>query len=168
VVRNAGIALRPSLVSFTPWTTLEDYQEVLAFVAAEGLIPSVDPVQYAIRLLVPPGSALLGRPEMEPYLGPLIEATLTYAWTHPDARMDRLHRLVSAVVERAAKAGEAIEETFARICDLAWSVAAWGEGEREGEREGETEGNGRRVTPSLPHSLTPSSPQPRLTEAWFC
>jgi radical SAM superfamily enzyme YgiQ (UPF0313 family) len=177
VLRDARIAMRPSLVSFTPWTTLEDYQEVLAFVAAEGLIPSVDPVQYSIRLLIPPGSALLGHPELEPYLGPLIEATLTYAWTHPDARMDRLHRLVSAVVEQAAKAGEAIEATFARICDLAWSVAGGAEGAREGGGEGGREGVTRdgRVL-SRDHSLAPSLPPsppllqrpPRLTEAWFC
>ena len=34
-VRDSGMALRPSFVSFTPWTTLEDYLDVLDFVEAE-------------------------------------------------------------------------------------------------------------------------------------
>lgn len=29
IVRRAGIALRPSFVPFTPWTTLDDYLELL-------------------------------------------------------------------------------------------------------------------------------------------
>ncbi|MBI3319521.1 MAG: radical SAM protein, partial [Candidatus Omnitrophica bacterium] len=37
-VREAGIALRPTWVAFTPWTTLDDYCEVLDFVEANGLI----------------------------------------------------------------------------------------------------------------------------------
>ena len=60
-LRGAGIALRPSFVSFTPWTTIDDYIDVMDFVEAEGLIDNVDPVQYTIRLLVPPGSLLLER-----------------------------------------------------------------------------------------------------------
>ena len=55
-MRQAGIALRPSLVSFTPWTTLDDYIDVFDVVEREGLIDHVDPVQYAVRLLIPPGS----------------------------------------------------------------------------------------------------------------
>jgi hypothetical protein len=69
IVRPAGIAFRPTWVAFTPWTTLEDYLDVLEFVEAEGLIDHVDAVQYAIRLLVPPGSALLTRPAVRPFLG---------------------------------------------------------------------------------------------------
>src|SRR5207302_1814172 len=34
---EAGIALRPTWVAFTPWTTLEDYRELLDFVEAHGL-----------------------------------------------------------------------------------------------------------------------------------
>jgi radical SAM superfamily enzyme YgiQ (UPF0313 family) len=54
VVRAAGIAPRPTWVAFTPWTTLGDYLDMLAFIEANGLIDHVDPVQYTIRLLVPP------------------------------------------------------------------------------------------------------------------
>ncbi|MFQ5520929.1 MAG: CUAEP/CCAEP-tail radical SAM (seleno)protein, partial [Candidatus Methylomirabilia bacterium] len=62
IVRDAGIAFRPTWVAFAPWTTLQDYLEMLEFVEAEGLIHHVDPVQYSIRLLVPPGSKLLESP----------------------------------------------------------------------------------------------------------
>ncbi|MEK7276070.1 MAG: CUAEP/CCAEP-tail radical SAM protein, partial [Chloroflexota bacterium] len=56
IVAEAGIPIRPSWVAFTPWTTLVDYCDVLEFVEANGLIDHVDPVQYAIRLLIPPHS----------------------------------------------------------------------------------------------------------------
>jgi radical SAM superfamily enzyme YgiQ (UPF0313 family) len=62
IVRGAGIALRPSFVPFTPWATLDDYLDLLDFLAAEGLIDHIDQVQLSIRLLVPPGSLLLERP----------------------------------------------------------------------------------------------------------
>src|SRR5262249_57528241 len=46
IVHAAGIALRPTWVAFTPWTTLGDYLEVLEFIEENGLIDHVDPVQY--------------------------------------------------------------------------------------------------------------------------
>src|SRR5581483_1857056 len=70
--RAAGITLRPTWVAFTPWTTLESYRAWLDFVEAEDLLDAVDPVQYGLRLLVPPGSLLLAHPEMQRHLGPLI------------------------------------------------------------------------------------------------
>ncbi len=36
ILREVGIALRPSLVPFTPWETLDDYLYLLDFVEAEG------------------------------------------------------------------------------------------------------------------------------------
>ncbi len=69
LMREAGIALRPTWVAFTPWTTLDDYRAMLDFVLAEGLVDAVDPVQYSLRLLVPPGSLLADHPAMRPHLG---------------------------------------------------------------------------------------------------
>jgi len=71
-VRAAGLTLRPTWVAFTPWTTLDDYQEMLDFVERETLIDHVDPVQYSIRLLVPPGSLLAASDAMRPHLGELL------------------------------------------------------------------------------------------------
>lgn len=146
-VREAGIAMRPTWVAFTPWTTLDDYLEVLAFIDANGLVDHVDPVQYAIRLLVPPGSWLERHPEMTPHLGELDQAAFTWRWTHPDPRMDRLHQEVSKLVERDAAAGVDPAESFYRIWELA------GGGEAGSVRSG----------------LAPDRVRaPRLTETWFC
>src|SRR5207247_8860084 len=62
VLRRAGIALRPSFVPFTPWATIGDYLELLDWVTSEEMVDQVDPVQFAIRLLIPPGSLLVSRP----------------------------------------------------------------------------------------------------------
>jgi radical SAM superfamily enzyme YgiQ (UPF0313 family) len=150
IVRDAGIAFRPTWVAFTPWTTTGDYLEMLAFVERERLIDHVDPVQYSIRLLVPPGSLLLRSPAMKPYLGPLVPDAFYYEWSHPDCRMDELHREVSALVEAAARASEDPGVTFCRIGRLA-------------ERAAGVEPTAASI-PLAPERLRP----PRLTEPWFC
>ncbi len=148
---GAGIALRPSFVSFTPWTTIDDFIDVLEFVDSRNLIDHVDSVQYSIRLLVPPGSLLLSSPDRERWLGPLIQESFTYEWRHPDRRMDELQQRLRALVEQAASVDEDAESTFDRICEVAYAV----KGEPAPERKSE------RANPLRPRP-------PRLTEAWFC
>src|SRR5262249_50281584 len=145
IVRAAGIGMRPTWVPFTPWTGLGDYLDLLAFVEEMDLIDYVDPVQYTIRLLVPPGSYLADRPEMKPHLGPLNEAAFSYTWTHPDPRMDRLQKQVGALVEKDVQAGEDAAATFYPV----WSLAA----EREDLAGSPPADRGR---------------APRLSEPWFC
>jgi len=147
VVRGTGIAFRPTWVAFTPWTTLEDYLEMFDFVETEGLIDHVDPVQFTLRLLVPPGSSLLTRAAIRPYLRALDQAGFIHRWTHPDPRMDALQREASRLVEQAGGADPA--HIFYRLKALAQGTA------------------GRRAEPmSL---LAPDRRRPpRLTEAWFC
>jgi len=150
ILRAAGIPLRPSFVPFTPWSTLDDYLELLSFVAAEGLIDHVDPVQYTIRLLIPPGSLLLSRPAIRPFLGAVDPAAFTYRWTHPDPRMDELQREASALVERAARASDHAWTTFYRLRALAEERAA---------------------LPPTAGGVAPPPERPipaRLTEPWFC
>ena len=151
IMRDAGLALRPSLVSFTPWTTLDDYLDVLEVVEREGLIDHVDPVQYAIRLLIPPGSMLLERSAIQPFLRPLDQAAFSYQWTHPDRRMDELHQAVTQLVEGATKADEDPAVTFRRMRALA--IAA-----RDGRQPAAFSG----------HQPVARSRPPRLTEPWFC
>jgi hypothetical protein len=149
--REAGIALRPTWVAFTPWTTLDDYLELLDFVDGEALVDHVDPVQYSLRLLLPPGSLLLEHPAMRPHLGPLQQDTLTYQWTHPDPRMDRLQGDVADLVARATEAQEDAAQTFDRVRALAGAAA------------------GQPARPPLAARLLPSRARPpRLTESWFC
>jgi radical SAM superfamily enzyme YgiQ (UPF0313 family) len=151
VLRRAGIALRPSLVPFTPWATVGDYLELLDWVASEGMVDQVDPVQFAIRLLIPPGSLLLSRPGIRPFLGELDPSGFTYRWTHPDQRMDVLQREVSTLAEAGARCDEDPAVTFGRIRALAHARAGTLEGARA-----------FRAPP-------PERPIPaRLTEPWFC
>ena len=147
--REAGIALRPSFVPFTPWTTLDDYLELLEFVAAQDLVDHVDAVQWGIRLLVPPGSALLDQAAMRPFLGALDPAALTYTWTHPDPSMDALQRDVMAIVGRATREGLDATSTFREIRAAACRAAG-------------------RSAPPVPTWTVPQPRPPRLTEPWFC
>jgi radical SAM superfamily enzyme YgiQ (UPF0313 family) len=155
ILRRAGITLRPSLVAFTPWTTLDDYAGMFDIVEANDLIESIDPVQYAIRLLIPPGSALLNQPEqpasIEKFLGPLDQAGFQYLWTHPDPRMDQLHRDITAAVQEASKTGEDSFETFSRLRAIAYRVA--------GRDAPVVQRSSRRSGQSRP---------PRMSEPWFC
>jgi radical SAM superfamily enzyme YgiQ (UPF0313 family) len=144
-VRDAGIAPRPTWVSFTPWTTLEDFLEVLDFVEENDLIDHIDPVQYSIRLLIPPGSWLAEHEETLPHRGPLDQAAFTYRWTHPDPWMDQLQKDVARLVEEDAKAGVDAATTFYRIKELAG---------------GELVGAGV----ALPDERERA---PRMTESWF-
>lgn len=149
IVHGAGIALRPTWVPFTPWTTLDDYLEILQFVDTHRLVYHVDPVQYAVRLLIPPGSYLLNRPETKAFSLTLDEASFSYTWAHPDARMDELHKTVSTLVENDARAGVNTLETFYKI----WTLAA--------------DMHDSRGTP-LCSNKEVHQPAPRITEAWFC
>lgn len=150
VLDAAGIAMRPSLLPFTPWTTLPDYLELLEFFEAHDLLGNVDPVHFSIRLLVPPGSALLEQPETAEWLGPLDEAAFTYTWRSPDPRLDRLQRDVARIVEAAAAAGEDAPATFAKIKAASWAYA------------------GESPPPVTKLRHAPPGQPPRLTEAWFC
>ena len=147
VCRDAGIALRPTWVSFTPWTTLDDYCEVLNFIDANELIDHVDPVQYAIRLLIPPGSLLADHPETLPHRGELDEAAFAFRWKHPDPRMDDLYKDVSQLVAKDSQAGEDSAATFYRVMELAHG------------------GQPANALCSLPSDRARA---PRLTESWFC
>jgi len=148
VARSAGIALRPSLLAFTPWTTLTDYIELCDFIFEQGLIDNVDPIQLAIRLLIPPGSALLSRDEPRPWLGPLIASEFSYAWTHPDPAMDLLYAEVSRIVALAAEQSADALHTFRRIREAAHRAA----GRQLGDEP----------------ALSSRAFVPRLTEPWFC
>jgi radical SAM superfamily enzyme YgiQ (UPF0313 family) len=147
LVRAAGITMRPTWVPFTPWTALGDYLDLLAFVEEQELIDSVDPVQYTIRLLVPPGSYLADHPEIRPYLGRLDQASFSYVWAHPDPRMDRLQKEIGALVEKDVQAGEDPAVTFYRV----WSLAS-----------------GRKAHTVVPALAPDRQRAPRLSESWFC
>jgi radical SAM superfamily enzyme YgiQ (UPF0313 family) len=149
VTRAAGLSLRPTWVAFTPWTTLEGYRAWLDFVAHERLVDATDPVQYALRLLVPPGSWLLDQPAILPHLGRLVPGGFHYEWRHPDPRMDTLQSEISAAVTAAADRRQDAALTFDLVRALAAAAA------------------GAPAPPPL--GLAPDRRRPpRLSEAWFC
>jgi hypothetical protein len=150
VVRAAGLSLRPTFLPFTPWSTVDDYLELCHFVLGHDLVDEVDPVQLSLRLLVPPGSLLLAHPELAPHLGALDREGLTYAWTHPDPRLDELQAKVAVLVEDAARRAEAAPLTFARIHTLAAAAA------------------GRVVAKAAEVAFVARPAPPRLSESWFC
>jgi radical SAM superfamily enzyme YgiQ (UPF0313 family) len=90
--RNAQLALVPTFVAFTPWTTLASYIDLVNVVDDVGLAGHVAPVQWAIRLLVTFNSRLLELPDIQRLVGPFDPKTLTYPWVHPDPRVDALQR----------------------------------------------------------------------------
>jgi len=156
IVRGSGITLRPSLLPFTPWSTLEEYGELLDFIEQEDLVEAVDPVQLAVRLLIPAGSLLLAHPAMLPHLEESAEsASFSHAWSHPDSRMDALHRAITAEVERAAHDQEDPRLTFRRIGRCFRSTAGAPSPEDSGDL-------------LLLAAPFPRRHLPRLTESWFC
>ena len=149
--REARVSIRPSLVAFTPWTTAEDYFDLLDFIEEYALIDEVDPIQMAIRLLVPPGSHLLESPHMKRYITELDAENFIYRWEHPDAKMDKLHEEALLLAEDAAARQEDAAVTFSRIRELAAEVL-----ERPDQAQPKAAFAPDRIRP------------PRLTESWFC
>ena len=150
-LRAAGLAMRPTWVAFTPWTTPGDYAAMLDWVAANELVDYVDPVQYSLRLLVPPGSLLAEHSGMRPHLGALVDRDFSYEWTHPDPRMDALQARVGALISEAAPRAEDAAVTFDRVRALAAATL------------------GGPSPAELAPRLAPDRRRPpRLTEPWFC
>ena len=153
LMAQVEIPLRPSLMPFSPWETLESYITLLNFVEERRIIEHIDPVHFSIRLLLPPGSALLTTPDSRQWLRELDAAAFTFRWQHPDPRMDALHRKVAILVEEADRAKSNPVETFFHIKAIA--LAAAGKS-LNGLEEKQYEGYG--APKALPH----------LTETWFC
>ena len=154
IVRDAGMSLRPTFVPFTPWTTREGYLQLCRFIDEYDLEDEVDPIQLALRLLIPPGSLLLDRAELRPFLGEVDEAALTYRWQHPNPQMDRLQEQVSDLVDQASRRKEDPAVTFGNIHEMAG--AASGDRRRSGPPAIKGDARRRRLV------------APRLSEPWFC
>jgi len=149
--REAGLTLHPTFVPFTPWISVEGYQDLLSLVAGLDLVDHVAPIQLAIRLLIPAGSKLLEVPEVHRMVGPFDEAALVYPWRHPDPRVDQLQAVVAALVQAAPTRGESRRQVFAHV----WLLA-----------ERAAHGSHRPLPPAIqaPARVT----IPYLTEPWYC
>jgi radical SAM superfamily enzyme YgiQ (UPF0313 family) len=146
-----GLALAPTFVAFTPWTTADGYLDLLNALARLGLVDRVAPVQLAIRLLIPPGSRLLELEDVRELAGELDREALVHPWHHPDPRMDDLAGELTRIVEQGESQQSAREEIFARIWITAHTMLG--------------AASNRPSLPELRHlSVTP----PRLSEPWYC
>ncbi|MDP3585144.1 MAG: CUAEP/CCAEP-tail radical SAM protein [Thiobacillus sp.] len=113
--RALGIALAPTFVPFTPWTTLTGYRDLLATLLKLRLVEAVPPVQLAIRLLVPQGSYLMRLPEFAARVGAFDEALLGYPWQADDPCIDALQCEIMAWVMDGEKAALPRADVFAGI-----------------------------------------------------
>ncbi|HSH04009.1 MAG TPA: CUAEP/CCAEP-tail radical SAM protein [Anaerolineae bacterium] len=102
-LRQLGLHLNPTFVTFTPWTTPQHYHNFLTTIADLDLIPHVTPIQYAIRLLIPAGSKLLERQDIQDLVDPFDPQALVYPWAHPNPAMDTLYEHIFHLVKRAEK-----------------------------------------------------------------
>lgn len=147
LLRQHDIALAPTFIPFTPWTTLEGYVELLQRLLKLKLVESVPPIQLAIRLLIPEGSYLLKLPGFASRLDAFDPKLLGYPWHHPDARVDALQSAIQAIVATSEAEGLSRPQIFARIWSMAHEVLEC-------------------PTPELPSDFGVLIPH--LTEAWYC
>lgn len=139
--QSAGLALAPTFIPFTPWTTRESYRELLALLLELDLIDHVAPVQLALRLLIPRGSRLLELADIQAVLGEFDEPALLYRWQHPDPELDGL---ASQAMRIAASHGSRRE-----IFSYLWNLAS-----------------DRPLPQSFHQSSEPAIPH--LDEPWYC
>jgi radical SAM superfamily enzyme YgiQ (UPF0313 family) len=141
LTRIHGLTMVPTFVAFTPWTSREDYLDLLRTIRELDLIESVAPIQLAIRLLIPAGSKLLELEDLR--VEPFDPAALSYRWQHPDPEMDRLCADLQQLVGLGDSLGTSRREVFAMIWERAFGTKADFAAENQA---------------AVPH----------LTEAWYC
>ena len=141
--------------------TPADIVDLLDLVARCDLVGNVDPVHFAIRLLVPPGSLLLRRARSTAISDAYDDEHLGWTWQRagpPPRRVQRRAR-------RPGRRGRAPTEWPAQRSYDAVRAAARdhpGRRRRPGGRAAV-----RSPTTALRSALAPDD-RPRLTEAWFC
>jgi radical SAM superfamily enzyme YgiQ (UPF0313 family) len=143
--RSAGVALSPTFVPFTPWTTVEGYVDLLNEIEALDLIEQVAPIQLAIRLLVTGQSSLLELDDIRCAVDPFDPGSLTWPWRHPDPAVDALHLDAMRIVAGGSRLSRS--DLFGAIAARAYAVA------------------GRDVPPGKSRQ---NMRVPMMTEAWYC
>jgi hypothetical protein len=143
---DAGMTLAPTFVPFTPWTTVQGYNELLDVIADLDLVEQVAPIQLAIRLLVTAESLLLELPDIRCVIAPFDPGSLTYPWQHPDPRVDALQASVMHTVR--ALAGRSRHDVFVAISAIARESAGLPERHHAAAR--------------------PTAAAPYMSEPWYC
>jgi radical SAM superfamily enzyme YgiQ (UPF0313 family) len=145
LARHAGLALQPTFLAFTPWTTMETYRDLLRVLRDLELIESVPSVQLALRLLITSNSRLLELDDIRGIVGPFDKKLLIYPWKHSDVEVDALGARIFRLVDKLQKQGQNRTQIFAAI----WAEA------------------GNEPLPENFH-LIPRAAVPYLDEPWYC
>ncbi len=128
--REAGLALQSTFVPFTPWTTFDNYLDLLEQVRKLDLVDSVAPIQLAIRLLIPPGSRMLELDDVRQSIGTFDPAALIYPWKNADGRLDELAIQLQDIVS----SNEKRKSPRPAIFELIWRAANLAAGPRDSAR----------------------------------
>lgn len=117
-MRALDLALQPTFIAFTPWTTLSGYRELLSALASLELVEQVSPVQLALRLLITAGSRLLELEEIRQAAGVFDSKALVYPWKHSDPEIDALASRVFRLVSEQLARKRTRAEIFNEVCRL--------------------------------------------------
>jgi len=145
--RNAGVALAPTFVPFTPWTTGPRYLDLLHTIDRLALVEHVAPIQLAIRLLIPQGSRMLELEDVRAVTGRFDPRSLTYPWVHSEPAVDALQSDLTQLI--GVKISLSRSELFGKVWDLAHARA---------------NAIAQRTAPPL----VARSTIPYLNEPWYC
>src|SRR6266849_3851215 len=147
--RELGMKLHPTFVPFTPWTTVDDYLDLLRVIEELSVLENVAPIQLGIRLLIPEGSRMLELEEVRRLVGPFDPQSLAYPWRNADPRLDALSETVQEIAAAAERQKESRSATFEHIWKTAHAAAE---------------------LPAPPINLSAHSQAgiPFLSEPWYC
>jgi len=146
ILREAGVHVRPTWLPFLPWTHPDDLVRLVEFLDLHELWSATDPVQLAIKLLIPEGSLLEGHSSVTPFLLRYEPAALTWAWEFEHATTELLHKQLDVIAAEASDAETDSKETLSAM------------------RTAIGHGSGVDLGPLIGWG----TPAPRLTESWFC
>jgi hypothetical protein len=151
--RAAGLALSPTFVAFTPWTSIPAYVDLLDTIERLDLVSNVAPIQLALRLLVTNGSLLLGLEDVRRLVRPFDSVALVYPWRHEDPSVDALQDEVMRLV--GSRPGVPREGVFDEVRRVAARHAGAGLGHTAAAHED--------TAPARAHATVPY-----LEEPWYC
>ncbi len=142
LAREAGLALQPTFIAFTPWTTMESYRDLLQVLHDLDLVENVPSVQLALRLLITSNSRLLELEDISSIVGPFDSRLLVYPWR---GELDDFAAKILRLVDRLQKQSQ----TRAQIFSAIWTES------------------GNDPLPENFH-LIPRAAVPFLNEPWYC
>ena len=146
--RSLGLTLHPTFVPFSPWTTVDNYLDLLRVLYEEQLTENVAPIQLGIRLLIPEGSRMLELEKIKRAIGPFDPQSLVYPWRHSDSRVD----VLSETVQEIAAASDRDKLSRAMAFERIWIAAHRAAG----------------IEPPVLSCSEAARAVPFLSEPWYC